>query len=251
MAIKNRDTLKNYFQKGTIISEKQFIDLIDSSMNIIDNGIDVNPKDGLRLNPTGIFSKIISFFEKKSKKSADYSININHQNIEGLSLNNSSDETLLKINQDKIGVKTDEPAYDLHVNGALASNFRLGTYASGSIPANGKWHKIIENLDAINIFEIVATASGEINSGNYSALHAIALSTFGGSKSRSKIKVLTAYWNGFGFLGKIFSKRKIKIRWGGTLHNYYLEMKTSGDWEINRKTNKPYQLKFNITRLNI
>jgi len=250
MAIKNRDTLKNYFQRGSVISEKQFVDLIDSSMNIIDNGIDVNPEDGLRLNPTGMYSKILSFFERKSKTNANYSIKINDRNIEGLSVNNSNDKSLLKISQDKIGVKTDEPIHDFHVNGVMASKSRVGTYAFGNVPANGKWHKITKKLDGINIFEVVATASGEINSGNYSALHAIVLSTFGGSKSRNKIKVLNAYWNEYGLLGKLFSKRKIKIRWSGTLHNYFLELKTSGDWTINPKTNNPYDINFNVTRLN-
>ena len=71
MAIKNKESLKNYFQKGGVISEKQFIDLIDSSINIIDDGIDVQPKDGLRLNPVGLFSRLISFFKKKTQKKPD------------------------------------------------------------------------------------------------------------------------------------------------------------------------------------
>ena len=36
MAIKNKETLKNYFKKGGVVSEKHFVDLIDSSINIKD-----------------------------------------------------------------------------------------------------------------------------------------------------------------------------------------------------------------------
>ena len=37
MASKNRETLKNYFKKGGFATEKEFSDLIDSSMNLIDS----------------------------------------------------------------------------------------------------------------------------------------------------------------------------------------------------------------------
>ena len=67
MAQKNKETLKNYFKKGGFITEKEFIDLIDSSMNVIDDGISIKPKDGLIVNPIGVFTKLISFFKKKSQ----------------------------------------------------------------------------------------------------------------------------------------------------------------------------------------
>ena len=51
MATKNRETLKNYFKKGGFATEKQFIDLIESSMNVIDDGISMQPKTGLKINP--------------------------------------------------------------------------------------------------------------------------------------------------------------------------------------------------------
>ena len=41
MASKNRETLKNYFKKGGFATEKEFSDLIDSSMNLIDDGISI------------------------------------------------------------------------------------------------------------------------------------------------------------------------------------------------------------------
>ena len=50
MGIKNRETLKNYFKKGGFATEKQFIDLIESSMNVIDDGITIKPKTGLKIN---------------------------------------------------------------------------------------------------------------------------------------------------------------------------------------------------------
>lgn len=248
MGVKNKESLKNYFQKGGIISEKQFIDLIDSSVNVIDDGIDVQPKDGLRLNPTGIFSRLISFFKKKTQKAPNYTLNIDFNDNEGLSINNSEDKSVLKISGDKVGVNIDNPEYDIHVNGIVGAKSRIGTYSKGSIDADGNWHKIIDDLDGINVFEIVASASGTINKGDYSVIYAIALSTFGGKRSRNIIKVFNANW--YSFFERFFSRRKIMLRWGGTLHSYYLEMKMSKDWGVNPETNQPYKIKYNLMKLN-
>ena len=249
MALKNKETLKNYFKKGGVVGEKHFVDLIDSSMNIIDDGISINPKDGLRINPTGIFSTLISFFKKKSQKNPDFTINTNLNDLEGLSLNNGNQKTLIKIKSDsKIGINTDKPKFELDVNGTLGIRSRVGTFSIGSALADGNWHKILEKLDGISAFEVIAYASGSVNSGYYSISHVIALSTFGGSKSRSKIKnYQNSNWNGF--FGNIFNKKIIKFRWSGSLHNYNLEIKTSGNWNINPETNQHYKINYSITNL--
>ena len=62
MAIKNRETLKNYFKKGGVATEKHFIDLVESSMNLIDDGISMSTKTGLKINPIGASSRLMSFF---------------------------------------------------------------------------------------------------------------------------------------------------------------------------------------------
>ena len=249
MALKNKETLKNYFKKGGVVSEKHFVDLIDSSMNVIDDGINVNSKDGLRINPTGIYTTLMSFFRKKSQKQADFTINTNFNNNEGLSINNDSHKTVLKIKKDaKIGINTDDPKFELDVNGCLGIKAIVGTFSRGSVPADGVWHKILENLDGISAFEVVAHASGSINSGYYSISHVIALSTFGGSKSRRRIKnYQNSNWNSF--FGRIFNKKIIKIKWTGSLHDYNLEIKTSGDWNINLETNEPFQIYYSVTNL--
>jgi len=244
MAQKNKETLKNYFKKGGFITEKEFIDLIDSSMNIIDDGISIKPKDGLRVNPIGIFTKLISFFKKKSQKKADFTFDINHNNQEGLSINNSEDRPVLKIKDDgRIGINTEQPRYNLHVEGTLGVNSRIGTFKNGDVSADGEWHEIISNLDGINAFEIIAQVSGEINSGNYCLSHALALSTFGGKLSAQKIRVSSARWGWLGF------RNKIKFRWTGDLHNYNLEMRTVKNWGINNQTKEYYPIKYNITKL--
>ena len=58
----NRNTLKEYFKCGSMPNQKHFYELIDSMVNISDDGIDKNPDDGLRLAPSKENSPVISLF---------------------------------------------------------------------------------------------------------------------------------------------------------------------------------------------
>ena len=49
MAILNRITLKNFFRKGSVPTETNFADLIDSSINIVEDGIGRSIDDGFRI----------------------------------------------------------------------------------------------------------------------------------------------------------------------------------------------------------
>lgn len=40
----NRNTLKEYFKRGSMPNQKHFYELIDSMVNISDDGIDKNPE---------------------------------------------------------------------------------------------------------------------------------------------------------------------------------------------------------------
>lgn len=245
MPKKNRETLKNYFKKGGFATEKEFSDLIDSSMNIIDDGISINAKNGLKLNPLGIFTKLVSFFKKKSQINPEFSIDINHDNSDGLSINNSENVSLLKIKQDgKIGVKTNDPSYDFEINGTVGINTRLGVFKKGYVPANNRWYRIIENLDGINGFEIVSVIKGRPLSGEHCASHTTAISTFGGKKSKSFIKTKNANWGSF--LQRYLNK--IELRWTGDLHSYNLEIRSKKNFGLFENGDQ-IKIKYNIIRI--
>ena len=246
MASKNRETLKNYFKKGGFATEKEFSDLIDSSMNLIDDGISMTPRQGLKLNPLGSFSRVISFFKKKSQKNPEFSVEIDDNDLEGLSVNNSDGKSIIKIKKsNQIGINTDKPENTLDVNGTIGIKTRVGLYKIGEISADGKWHKIIDNLDGLNIFEITARIDGKKLTGQYSLLHAIALSAYGGKRSKSSIKSTSARWGGF------FEsyRNKIKLRWTGDIHSYSLEMKSVRNWGINDDSGEFFNIKFNVCKL--
>ena len=241
MALINRQTLKNYFQKGGFATEKHFVDLIDSSLNMIDDGISINQKQGFKLNPIGFSTRLMSFFKKATQNEPDFTVNINQDNVEGLSINNREGDPLLKFDQNKqIGVHTNEPRFDFDVRGVLGIDSKSGNHIVGEVDGDGSWQTIISNLDGINGFEVVASIRGKMGSGRYAIAHAIALSTFGGKSSRNRIKNTHAYYGSF--------MNRLSFRWVGEMHNYELQVRTRRHYGVSELDGQPYKIKFNVSR---
>ncbi|MDA9879056.1 hypothetical protein N9V25_00090 [Flavobacteriaceae bacterium] len=241
MALINRQTLKNYFQKGGFATEKHFVDLIDSSLNMIDDGISINQKQGFKLNPIGFSTRLMSFFKKATQNEPDFTVNINQDNVEGLSINNREGDPLLKFDQNKqIGVHTNEPRFDFDVRGVLGIDSKSGNHIVGEVDGDGSWQTIISNLDGINGFEVVASIRGKMGSGRYAMAHAIALSTFGGKSSRNRIKNTHAYYGSF--------MNRLSFRWVGEMHNYELQVRTRRHYGVSELDGQPYKIKFNVSR---
>ena len=242
MALINRQTLKNYFKKGGFATEKHFVDLIDSSLNSVDDGITKTPEFGVKLSPLKSSSKLLSFFKKITQDQPDFSLNLNSNNSEGLSIDNSENATILKLKKEgNVGIKTNNPNYTLEVNGTIGIKTQVGVFKIGEVPADGQWHDMLSNLDGLNAFEITAKAAGRTGDGDYSITHSIALSAFGGKKSRSKIKATTAYYERY--------KNKIELRWHGEMHNYSLQVRTRKHYGINPENKEDFLIKFNIINL--
>tara|TARA_B100000902_G_C27297669_1_gene910951 strand:- start:1852 stop:2604 length:753 start_codon:yes stop_codon:yes gene_type:complete len=248
MALINRNTLKNYFKKGGFAKENHFVDLIDSSLNSVDDGIQVNKKDGLRLNPSSFSSRLISFFKNPNQENPEVSFNLNKDEINGFSIDKSSNkDSIIKIDENgKIGLNKNIPEYNLDVSGSLGVHSRIGTFKKGVVNGDGKWHDIVSNLDGINSFEINANISGKLGSGHYCVIHAIALSAFGGRNSASKINQISAFYKGYSFFN---FRNKIILKWSGKMHNYNLQIKTRKNYGVNPDTGEPFKINFNVVKL--
>ena len=218
------------------------MDLIDSSLNMIDYGISINQKHGFKLNPMVYSNRLMSYFKKATQKEPDFSVNLNQDNIEGLSINDREGATLLKFDQNKqIGVHTNEPRFDFDVKGVLGVDSKSGSYAVGEVDGDGNWQTVMANLDGINGFEVVASIKGKLGSGRYAMAHAIAISTFGGRSSRNKIKNTHAYYGSF--------LNRLSFRWVGEMHNYELQVRTRRHYGVNEVDGQPYKIKFNVCLL--
>jgi len=219
MARRNRKTLKNFFQKGQMPTEENFSDLIDSMVNIVDEGFSKSINEGLEISSIGESSKLISFFRDIEDKSPIWGCEIDKKNNNNLSFTNKKGDNILVLSEEgRIGIGTNAPDTELDVNGIMSYKGRLGTYKSGLVPANGKWHSLITGLDGCNAFEIMAGV-GKKKSGKYSLVHAFALNTF---NSENRIYYHQSFFKTM--------CNTIKLQWVGSMHDYSLEMKTRSDY---------------------
>lgn len=220
MSIQDRNTLKKFFRKGQLPSESNFHDFIDSAVNKVDDGISKNVDDGFMLSPSGASNKVMSFYKNIQDKSSIWNVNIDKGSAK-LHFSNYLDDTVLTLTTEgNVGINKEDPEYPLDVAGIVAMTGRQGTYKTGTIPANGEWHVILNGLNGCHIFEIVAGV-GKKKTGKYALVYAKAISTYG--KSKSKIDIAQAIYG--------IRKNRLQFRWTGDTYNYNLEMRTRTDYE--------------------
>jgi hypothetical protein len=234
MAIIDKIQLKQAFEEGAIPTQDDFENLIDSMVHKHDNGF-ISKEDGLKLSPQGSDKKLISFFEDIGDFKPRWSLEGKFDGDKPFSLNllNDKNNSVLFIeNNGNIGIGTTNPATTLDVDGNISMQGRIGTYAHGIVPADGNWYAITPKLTNCHAFEVVAKVA-KTGKGLHAMVHAIALSTFG--KSKSKINVTQAYYGSF--------INKIDLRWEGQTFNYTLQMRTR------RNYGQDVMIKYNITNL--
>jgi len=239
-----RDDLAEYFKDGTLPSENNFRKLIDSVLNILDDGF-TKTEDGLEIKAIDKQLKLMTFYKNLSGNEPPFfSIEIDDTGKPCLVFR-PYHKPMVNTNNFYFGYdgtlgigKKGAPGNRLDVAGFISSEGRLGTYSPGrEIIANGKWQTIADGLNKCNAFEIVARA-GNTGSGKFAMLHAIAVSAYG--TGHNKIKKVCAHYG--------FFWNKISLRWRkgidrSGLDNYLLEMRT------NRNYGNDVKIKYSITRL--
>ena len=234
MAIKTRNELKKAFQRGSIPTQEDFANLIDSLSHIEEDGW-FNREYGWKISPSGISNKMISFLKNMTEKSPIWTLEQHKLDDEncGLNLINSYGESNFYLNYNgNIGIGTIEPKGKLDVNGEIYCQGRKGTYCYGSVPGDGEWHQIITNLKDCHVFEIVAKIN-KYKKGIHSIIYAIAVNAFNGY--RKDINKITAYYKSY--------RDQIDLRWTGEDFNYNLEIRTRKDQHNN------CDIEYNISKL--
>ena len=200
MTKRNRDTLKKRFGDGEMPSASDFSDLIESVLNIHDDGIMHNERDGLRLTQISGDNRVLSLYGAVEEKSAVWAFGLD-QNRSSLTLDvgrraggrddlGAADEddgggyavlSLIAPDADgghaRVGVNTRAPRCALDVDGVVASSGRIGAAGANAAPADAEWHTIAGPFRACTALEVVAGA-GKKDTGKYALMHAFALRTF-------------------------------------------------------------------------
>lgn len=187
MAQKDRKTLEAKFKNGKMPTEAAFADLIDSTLNLIDDGFEKTIEDGLKVFQLGD-GKLMSFYENISKRSSMWSISIDKK-ARNLSFGDKKNSHVLTLQsagsaetdvavKAKVGINTDNPRFELDVAGTIASFGRVGRCGELPVPADGNWHSITEMLTGCQAFEVMAGVGGKDDEGKYALLHAFALNAY-------------------------------------------------------------------------
>ncbi len=253
MTKRNRKILAENFVDGKMPTQEAFGDLIDSMVNIVDDGFDKSARDGMKVAQVDNGSKLISFYDEITVKDPLWTISFTipgyGENTEGrknlnffggggksgftLSTWGNAEKGEEKV---RVWVNKGNPDYEMDVGGVLAADGRIGRKGKESVRADGKWHPIVTGLDGCHAFEVMAGV-GKRHSGRYALLHAFALSTF--NSGQDGITSHQAH----------FSSKcdQIELRWAGETHNYSLEMRTRCSYE--QKASEKVFIRYYLTRL--
>ncbi|MCE2899111.1 MAG: hypothetical protein LW876_14280 [Betaproteobacteria bacterium] len=269
MANHNRATLRNFFRAGRMPTEENFADLIDSTLNMVDEGYAKTPENGVEITSLGATNALASFYTQRDPRTVQWSISYGRDTAAGdrkqlmfaARAAHAAGATVMTLDPlGRVGVGTQSPRHALDVDGVVCSTGRLGAYTPAMSPggenpeetgyeaspvlADGKPHDITGWLRGCHAFEVMAGV-GDRGKGRYSLLHAIALNTYNPSPSlldwfrpRKRIRVTTAF----------FGNRcdKLELRWDGTSGK-------DARYRLMLRTRCPYgegvRIQYHVTRL--
>jgi hypothetical protein len=234
MPKRNRKTLKENFKNGRKPSEQDFENLIDSAINILDDGLSKNIENGISLAPLLGNETVMSIFRESVDDKPIWKIAVDNENG-NLKIGKFENEKIIPFLTLNLNKKVEFGAEisEIKFNSQLNFPSRKGSFLSGKILANGKWQDISEELEGCWMLEIVA-GCGKRHTGKHSLLIATATHCFG---KKAKIKKIRSYYGSFG--------NQICLRWRKNKNNFSakLQMKTIFNYGEN------VQINYHISKL--
>lgn len=253
MAQKNRTELKNFFLKGRTPSQEEFQDLIDSFINVKDDGIYKRKNEYVRI-VEGNNRELVGFFLDLNDEHPDWYISrATEDETVGFNIGQPTqkakgqrfrDTSRLFISEDgNVGLSNTKPVHKLDVNGMIGMTGRQGNYKPGKpIPADSRWHDLVtgeegRGLKGYHAFEVLATV--EVKNNNYAITHATCVS------SHNRYWFLGRSGRGVTHTQGMFSRwrNKIDLRWQGNMDNHKLQIRSR------RNLGADVFINYNITKL--
>jgi hypothetical protein len=251
MAQHTRSELYKIYKGG--FHDKAFEHLVDSGLNIKDDGLGINPEQGLVLTAKGPSKKLASFYQRISDKSTPlWSLSLDaERGVKGLNFLEGEQSRMFIKEGGRVGINTENPNYQLDVNGLIAVKGIVGSFASGNALADAKWHTMAKmtNLDGCQAYEIIAHVIDEKDK-RFGLTIATVLMTYG--KRGYRTKVVSVESGNKWLFGRFWNK--IKFRWiiddlntePGKL-KYMCQLKTKGHFGM--KDGQPKQVFYRIKRI--
>ena len=245
-----RDVLRSRFKDKNVTAES-YNSLIDSMINIHDDGIEKDSSDGLRLTTSGSSKKLMTFVDSAKNVNLRWKIEINpSQREKGLSfsVDNNPDSVLFLQEDGKIGIGTAQPQQKLDVRGIVSMEGRMGGLV-GSVDANGSFQTILKDVEPGSAFEVIAQIHDDID-GRYALTYGILLITRGkdGGKAHYIENRASSKW----FWGKAMNDIIFHFEPGnsysGGEEKYLLQVKTRSHYDLGANR-KPKKIFYRITKL--
>ena len=234
-------------------SGDQFADLVDSTLNIMDEGFDKTRDDGLKVAQLGSDGKLFSFYKESLTGDPLYFVAIDQ--ADNLILSNGVPGNVLFLSEGRetgqrvrVGINNADPASELDVVGVIRAEGRIGvTGKLGQqeleVPADGDWHNITGPLNGCHAYEVMAGVGGRRREGRYALLHAFAVNAFNPRgpifnflNLKKRIRYQPAYYRS--------RSDKLRLRWrNGEDRNYYLQLKSNSSYGDGA------QVRYYLTRL--
>lgn len=187
MTSRHRETLKNFFAEGRMPTSDHFRDLIDSTLNMTDEGFRKSADKGLEISTPVGFDALLSFYRDQDPQSVVWSASYGaHDQLQfnfGATEAKRAASAVLTLDGGKqaVGINTAEPQHALDVGGVIGAQGRIGRYPlarDAHLAANGQWQSLTDELQGCQGFEVVAGAGGRQGGGRYALLHAVVLNTY-------------------------------------------------------------------------
>jgi hypothetical protein len=227
----DRNALKNKFRKGKMPSEQDFSNLIDSMVNILEEGFDKTSRDGLKISQLMGSGRLLSFYKNIAVENPQWFMELSN-NDNKLYIGTPTSPRVLSLyshnNQNDgnnnlrvaVGINKDTPRTTLDVDGTIASSGRMGQPGDFPAPADGNWHDITSPLTGCEMLEVVAGVGGQDADGRYALIHGRAMNAFNGKGSieiqdtyfGNKCSRLELRWQPVPDLGQFHYKLQIRTQ---------------------------------------
>jgi hypothetical protein len=241
MTVRNRDTLRSFFGAGMLPTQDHFGDLVDSMLNMSDEGFRKSAENGVEISAPANYDALLSLYRDDNLRSALWSVSFGARRDSlvfrpgNVAARPEAPAVLTLDAERRVGIGTAAPQHALDVAGVVASDGRVGRAPepelAKTLKADGRWHAVTGPLTGCQAFEVMAGA-GRPGGGRFALLRATALNTYNPPAGwldlfagRRRIRAQSMW----------YGRRcdQLELRWSGSSGrdaSYCLEMRSKCDY---------------------